>query len=105
MAEIPLRISEIATELSDKRSGTVDERISDIHSMLMSRFVRGVDPHLDAELDRIRDNGLLKAIIVQALYCNESHGSVASSPVNNTTKTSCSFGPLFLRMRRTFRRK
>lgn len=87
VAEIPGRISYIASSLNNRR-GTVDEYVLSVQCSLLSHFVRGVDPYLDVEIDRLKDNGLMRAMIVQTMYSHSSDSAVSPTK-HETSSISC----------------
>ena len=66
IAQVPQRLCVITDDLN-RRRGTVDEKATAAQISLFGRVEHGVDPFLDSELARIKDNGLLRAMILQML--------------------------------------
>lgn len=100
IAQIPQRLCIITGELN-KRRGTVDEKVSSAQAAIFGCVDHGVDPFLDSELDRIKDNGLLRAMVLQMLDTNLV--SPKSRDASFVAKITCS-DALLSRIRRLVRK-
>ena len=73
-----------------KRRGTVDECVAVIQTSLLDCVDHGVDPFLVAEIDRLKDNGLMRAMIIQALCTQCPQDDIPLPDI----RVSCGLGAL-----------